>query len=193
MVGHRLRTQIDRVVVPLGHGLSRAGLSANMLTGAGLAMTGVSGWFIARGKLFLGACILALGSLSDLFDGAVARAARSESRFGAFLDSTTDRISDGVLLSAVAWHLATPPGSRLGFALALGSLVLSFLISYIKARAESLGLSCDVGLAERGERLAVILVGLLFGVLVPALVLLFAASAITVVQRLTHVRRQELG
>ncbi len=192
MVGHRLRTQIDRLAAPLGRGLSKAGFSANMLTGAGVAMIAVSGWLIAQGRLFLGACTLCLGSLSDLFDGAVARAARTESRFGAFFDSTTDRLSDGILLSAVAWHLASLPGGRLGFALALGSLVLSFLTSYIKAQAESLGFSCDVGLAERGERLALIFVGLLFGVLVPALGVLFVLSAITVIQRLAHVRRQEV-
>jgi CDP-diacylglycerol--glycerol-3-phosphate 3-phosphatidyltransferase len=193
MVGHRLRTQIDRLVVPLGRGLSRVGLSANMLTAAGVGVMAIAGWFIARGRLLLGAVVLCIGSLSDLFDGAVARAARTESRFGAFLDSTTDRLSDGILLSAVAWHLAFSPDGRLGFALALGSLVLSFLISYIKARAEGLGLSCDVGLAERGERLALVFVGLLFDVLVPALAVLFAASLVTVAQRLAHVRRQEVG
>ncbi|MGH2732564.1 MAG: CDP-alcohol phosphatidyltransferase family protein [Actinomycetota bacterium] len=193
MVGNRLRTQIDRLVIPLGRGLGRAGLSANMLTGAGAGMIAIAGWFIARGRLFLGGWILCVGALSDLFDGAVARATRTESRFGSFLDSTIDRVCDGILLSALSWHLASSGAASFGLALALGSLVSSLLTSYIKARAESLGFSCDVGLAERGERLALIAGGLLFGVLVPALGVLFVVSVITAIQRLAHVWRQEAG
>jgi CDP-diacylglycerol--glycerol-3-phosphate 3-phosphatidyltransferase len=131
----------------------------------------------------------------DLLDGAMARAEGGGTKFGAVLDSTCDRIADGALLAGIAWYAFEVAESRALAAAALICLVLGQVISYIKARAEAAGLSANVGLIERAERLITALVGTgLTGLGVPyavdvALWLLVAGSVITVVQRILAVQR----
>jgi CDP-diacylglycerol--glycerol-3-phosphate 3-phosphatidyltransferase len=189
------RAHLARVIEPVGRSLVRAGVSADVVTVLGTlgVMVGCLG-FVVRGQLLVGLVIVTLSVLTDMLDGAVARAGGGSSRFGAFLDSTMDRLSDGVIFGSLAYWLATID-RHAAAAVALLCLVSGQLVSYTKARSEGLGIPCDVGLAERSERL--VLVGLgavlwLAGVpyaLDVALWLLAALSLVTVGQRIRHVWR----
>ncbi|TDB81107.1 MULTISPECIES: phosphatidylinositol phosphate synthase [unclassified Micromonospora] len=190
------RAGMTRVVEPVARGLLRAGVSPNVVTVTGTVgvLVGALG-FGARGKLVAGALIVTVFALTDLLDGTMARMSGGSTRFGAFLDSSMDRIADSAVFGAVAYWLATE-GDHSGVAAALLCLAAGGLVSYVKARAEGLGLTCDVGVAERTERLLIVGVGgLLTGLgvgpaLEVALWLLAAVSIFTVGQRMVHVYRQ---
>jgi CDP-diacylglycerol---glycerol-3-phosphate 3-phosphatidyltransferase len=189
MLTNKIRTHVDRVALPIGRIVGSIGLTANAITVAGTVVSGIACWFIATGRPVLGAWILAGGSLFDTLDGAVAKSMGTTSVAGAFLDSTLDRVSDGMLFAAVAWSQAAE-GSEVGLALALGTGILAFVTSYIRAKAESLRLTCNVGIAERWLRVVLVGVGLAFHILLPVLGLLFVLSLITVLQRFFHVFRK---
>jgi|SRR5690606_28805936 len=193
-----VRVSGARVVDPIGRALLRLGISPDLVTVLGTlgVVAGAIG-FGARGKFIAAALVVAAFAVVDFVDGAMARARGYSTRFGAFLDSTMDRIADGAVLGAVAyWYASVQETPTL--VVALVCLVVSQVISYVKARAQSLGLDCDVGIAERAERLLLVGIGALvtgFGVgwgLPAALWLLAALSVVTVVQRIVHVRRQDL-
>lgn len=179
----------QRFIVPLGSGLVRLGLSANMVTVIGFLITMVASVVVAGGRLLAGGLVLLLGAGFDMLDGAVARASGGGSKRGAFLDSTLDRLSDAAIFMGIAWWLAEAD-NRLGVSLALGTMVLGLMVSYVRARAEGLGFDCRVGVAERPERVVIVAAGLLFSQLVPALALLALASALTLAQRCAHVWKQ---
>lgn len=187
MLGRLFRGVITKLLLPVGRGLGAAGISPNFLTVVGILIMGFGAAVVASGRTFAGGWVLVGGAIFDTLDGIVAKATGKGSRLGAFLDSVTDRVADGMVMSAVAWHLRDSP---LGLSLALAGLVLSYLVSYLKARAEGLGLECNVGIAERAERFVIVAAGLVFGVLIPALGVLVALSFVTVVQRFAHVARQ---
>jgi CDP-diacylglycerol--glycerol-3-phosphate 3-phosphatidyltransferase len=155
-------------------------------------------WFVPRGQLLAGMIVVTLLVLTDMLDGAVARARGGGTKWGALLDSTMDRIADGAIFGSVAYWLATED-RHASAAAAVVCLVGAFTVSYVKARAEGLGFTCNVGIAERTERLLVIGFGALLSVLgVPyafdvALWVLAALCAVTVGQRLYEVRRQAAG
>jgi CDP-diacylglycerol---glycerol-3-phosphate 3-phosphatidyltransferase len=190
------RASVSRVTDPIGVRLVRMGLSPNAMTLIGTAgAVGFSLWLFPTGHLLAGTFVVWGLVMLDVLDGAMARAQGGGTRFGAVLDSTCDRIADGALLGAIAWYgfeVAERPS--LGAA-ALICLVLALVVSYIKARAEAAGLSANVGLVERAERLIIALVGTgLTGFGVPyavdvALWVLVAGSGITVVQRIVAVQR----
>ncbi|MEV6524794.1 phosphatidylinositol phosphate synthase [Longispora sp. NPDC051575] len=190
------RARLARVLDPVGSALVRAGISPNTVTVAGTlgVVLGCVG-FVARGHFLVGLVIVTLSCLTDLIDGAMARAKGTASRFGAFLDSTMDRVADGAIFGALAYWFGTT-GHPWPAAAALLALVLGQVVSYAKARAEGLGMTCNVGIAERPERLILIGIGgLLAGLGVPygldvVLWLLVALSGITVWQRIAHVYRQ---
>lgn len=192
-----LRPAVGRVVAPLVRGLLRLGVTPDAVTVAGtvVAVTGALGLF-SRGAFLLGTVVVTLAVLTDVLDGAMARTRGISGPWGAFLDSTMDRIADAAIFCALALWFAGEGDSDVLLAVSLFCLVSGAVTSYAKARAEGLGLTCDVGLAERLERLIVILLGtLLAGLglslgLAIALWVLAAASAITVGQRLLEVRRQ---
>jgi CDP-diacylglycerol--glycerol-3-phosphate 3-phosphatidyltransferase len=141
---------------------------------------------------WLGAVLFVAGSVLDILDGALARAGGKSTAFGAFMDSTTDRMSEAFMLGAIALVLVRD-GSELGVGLAVAAIAGSFLVSYTRARAEALGLRGDVGIGSRAERVVVITAGLVLAPWVPlalALALLAATAWITVLQRVLHVRRQ---
>jgi CDP-diacylglycerol--glycerol-3-phosphate 3-phosphatidyltransferase len=143
---------------------------------------------------WVGAVVFVTGSVLDILDGALARAGGKTTPFGAFLDSTTDRISEGFMLTAIAYVFARQ-GRDVFVAVTMAAVAGSFLVSYTRARAEALGLRGDVGIGSRAERVVVITAGLVlapWGVLPWAIVLLTATAWITVVQRVLHVRRQLL-
>lgn len=182
---------------PMGRALTRAGISPDVITLTGTAgVVAASLIFTTHGQLVIATVIITLCALLDVLDGAMARARGSSTRYGALLDSTMDRVADGALFGCLAWWLARS-GQWLLFGVCLVCLVGGQVVSYVKARAEGLGFTCNVGIAERLERLVTIGVGGLlygFGVswgLAAALWVLVVATVVTVVQRIVHVRRQE--
>src|SRR5829696_9409572 len=156
-------------------------------------------FLIGNGWLFWGAFAVTVFVLLDMLDGALARARGGGSVFGAVLDSTGDRVADAAIFGSLIWWFSGPGDNRLLVLLALLCLVLGVLTSYIKARAEGVGISCDVGIVERLERLLLVLFGTgLAGLGVPyalhiGLWVLLVGSAITVVQRIVAVRRSAAG
>jgi CDP-diacylglycerol--glycerol-3-phosphate 3-phosphatidyltransferase len=179
-------------------GLARTRVTPNMLTTSGVLLcfaASVVVLFERHGELlfyWLAAVVFVLGSLLDILDGALARAGGKTTPFGAFLDSTTDRVSEGFMLTAIAWILARD--HRPAFvAVAMAAMAGSFLVSYTRSKAEGLGLRGDVGIGSRAERVVVITGGLVlapWGVLPWSLVLLACTAWVTVGQRVLHVRTQ---
>lgn len=182
-------------------GLTRTRITPNALTAAGVTLCAAAAVLVlleARNEIlfyWLAAVVFVVGSLLDILDGALARAGGKATPFGAFIDSTTDRVSEGFMLTAIAWVLARDHHPTF-VAVAMAAVAGSFLVSYTRARAEALGLRGDVGIGSRAERVVVITAGLVlapWGVLPWSLVLLAATAWITVGQRVLHVRKQLLS
>jgi CDP-diacylglycerol---glycerol-3-phosphate 3-phosphatidyltransferase len=200
VLGSNVRPAVARFWAPVVARLARAGVTPDMVTITGTVGAVASAVFlIGNGWLFWGAFAVTVFVLLDMLDGALARARVGGSVFGAVLDSTGDRAADAAIFGALAWWFSGAGDNRLLVLLALICLVLGVLTSYIKARAEGVGLSCDVGVVERTERLILVLVGTGFtGLGIPyavhvALWLLLAGSAVTVGQRVLAVRREASG
>lgn len=196
MLGVNVRPQVARVLAPAVGALSRMGVTADMVTITGTLVAVLAAAFmIGNGLLFWGAFVVTLAVLMDMLDGALARARGGGSVFGAVLDSTGDRAADAAIFGALVWWFSGDGDNRLLVLLALLCLVLGVLTSYIKARAEGMGLRCDVGIVERTERLILVLTGTGFtGLGIPyavhvALWVLLVGSAVTVGQRVVAVRR----
>ncbi len=197
MLSLRVRPVLARVVDPVAGALLRVGVTPDAVTVAGTlgVVTGALALF-PRGAHLVGTLVVTAFVLTDMLDGAMARRIARPSVFGAWLDSTCDRLADAAVFSGLVLWFTGGGEDRLLAGVALFCLVAGSLISYAKARAEGLGMTCDVGLAERAERLILVLLGtFLVGLgldraLDVALWLLAAASAVTVVQRLVEVRRQ---
>jgi CDP-diacylglycerol---glycerol-3-phosphate 3-phosphatidyltransferase len=201
MLGSNARPAVARFWAPVVARLARAGVTPDMVTITG-TLGAVAGavFLIGTGHLFWGAFTVAVFVLLDMLDGALARArSGGGSVFGAVLDSVGDRLADAAIFGALVWWFSGPGDNRLLVLLALLCLVLGLLTSYIKARAEGVGLACDVGVVERTERLVLLLVGTGFaGLGIPyalhvALWVLLVGSAVTVAQRLIAVRRAAHG
>ncbi len=197
MLNLRVRPALGRVVDPVASALLRTGVSPDVVTLAGtLGVVLGALVFFPQGKFFTGTAVVFFFVLTDLLDGAMARKLGRSGPFGAWLDSTCDRIADAAIFSGLVLWFTGEGDSRVMAAVALFCLVSGGIVSYAKARAEGLGLRCDVGLAERAERLILVLLGTLLaslGLDVALDVLLWVlavASAVTVVQRLVEVRRQ---
>lgn len=197
-----LRPAVARVAEPLAASLLRLGVTPDAVTIAGTvcAVAGALSLF-STGHFALGTLLVTLSVLTDAVDGTMARQLATRNGpsgpFGAFLDSTMDRLADGAIFLGIALWYAGPGQSRLLVGVAVAALILGAVTSYAKARAQSVGLSCDVGLLERAERLIIVLVGTgltgVFGLtaaLPVALWLLAIGSGVTVVQRLVEVHRQ---
>ena len=194
----RLRAGATRVIAPFAALLLRRGVSPDAVT-----MTGTLGvvitalWLFPQGHLLAGSLVIAVFALTDLVDGIMARTSGRAGPWGAFLDSTLDRFGDAAIFSGLLLFLAGPGDDRVGAVLALVCLVLGSIVPYARARAEGLGITAAVGIAERADRLFVVLAGALavgLGAPVPVLTvvlgLLAVASAVTIVQRMATVRRQ---
>ena len=188
MLDTRWRAGVERGLRPAGARLRQVGISADQITLLGLAASVACGLVIASGRLGWGAFFLVLAGMTDVLDGAVAKSGGTAGPRGAFFDSVCDRVSDGVVLGGAAWYYAgrQPHLAVLAFAVALFSL----LVSYERARAESLGFNGKGGLMERAERMVVLGVGLTFGYLTAALWVLLVLTGVTVVQRFVLVWRQ---
>lgn len=178
--------QLHRALAPVVRLLARSQLSPNQVSIAGfmlaLAAAGVllAGHPLAAGVLFL------LGSSLDILDGALARLEKKTTPFGAFLDSTLDRVSEGAMLMAIAYHLALA-GQATAVAGAVLALLGGMLTSYTRARAEALGITCAVGWVSRPERVLIMGGGLIFDLLIEAVYLLAVLTLWTAGQRFFHV------
>jgi CDP-diacylglycerol---glycerol-3-phosphate 3-phosphatidyltransferase len=179
-------------------GLTRTRVTPNMLTAAGVTLclaAAVIVPFESRNHLlyyWLGAAVFVVGSVLDILDGALARAGGRSTPFGAFLDSTTDRIGEGAMLAAIGLVFANQRND-IATVFTIVAVAGSFLVPYVRAKAEALGLRGDVGLGSRAERVVVITAGLVlapWGALQWAIYLLAATSALTVLQRILYVRKQ---
>lgn len=190
MLQESLRAPVTRLITPICRGLIKLGVSANMVTAIGaLCTTAAAILTFPQGRFFLGTMLIIVFVLFDLLDGTIARLSEKGSNaWGALLDSTLDRLTDAVILGSILWFFIDT-NDRL-IPVALLSIVFGFLISYIKARAESLGIECNGGLAERSERIIIVLTttgfaGLGFPyVMAIGFWVLAIASLITVLQRL---------
>ncbi len=184
------RTGVDRVTRPIGAGLVRAHVTADVLTVTGIVVSVGCAYAIATGHLFLGFVLLVASALPDLLDGPVAKAAGTQSIRGAFFDSVADRITDSLVLGGVAWYLVDTEGGHIVL-LPLALLGASQLISYLRAKAEIFGFDAKGGLMERAERIIALCVGLVFSAwLVPILWAMLALTALTGVQRFVKVWKQ---
>ena len=182
-------------------GLARTRVTPNALTATGVSLCLVASvlvYFEYRNEWFFywaGAVLFVVGSILDILDGALARVGGKSTPFGAFIDSTTDRVGEGAMLAAIALVFSRH-GEDWAVVVAVAAVVGSFLVSYTRARAEALGLKGDVGLGSRAERVVLITAGLVFapwGGLPWAIVVLAATAWLTVVQRILHVRKQLSG
>jgi CDP-diacylglycerol--glycerol-3-phosphate 3-phosphatidyltransferase len=190
MFDGKFRAPVDKAVKPLGNGLRRTGLTPDHLTVLGLLVAIGAAVAIGFGELRLGLLLVVLAALPDLLDGALAKASGTSSQRGAFFDSTIDRFADALLFGGVAWHFALTEDPRLAV-LPFAVMALSSVISYMRAKAESLGLDAKGGLMERAERIIALCVGLLFPrILIPILWVMLGLTAITAVQRFVKVWRQ---
>ena len=199
------------IVRPLAVVLAKRGVKPDHLTYAGLGLSLLAAMLLGRGDFLGAAIVIGLAGLCDILDGDIARETGTASTFGAFLDSTLDRIGEGALYAGVANYYYTraqggslwirgemqadarwgdPDGHTVAI-LALAVLILSFLVSYARARAEGLGLECKVGIMERPERMMALGAGALLGqrFMPGVLGLLFLLTLVTVLQRVYHVRR----
>ena len=200
MLNRHARGFFTALFTPLARWLLRMGVSPDAVTILGTAGVAAGALvFYPLGQLFWGTVFITAFIFSDVLDGIMARMQDVKSPWGNFLDSTLDRIADGALFAGLAiWFFTGGANSTIAVA-ALLCLVLGMVVSYARAKAESLGFSANVGIAERAERLVSVLVvtgltglGLPPAVLLVTLVLLALASFVTVVQRMVSVRRQSL-
>jgi CDP-diacylglycerol--glycerol-3-phosphate 3-phosphatidyltransferase len=185
-----------RITDPMVRILSKSGITPNALTLINLVLNIVAAYVIATGHFLLGGVLVLVAGLFDLFDGALARFTRQTTRFGAILDSVADRISEAAILCGLLiWYIPQEEAS-LEIVLIFIVLIGSFLVSYIRARAEGLGWQCQVGLFTRAERVIVLAIGLLINQIFIhsifiALCVLVIFVFITVVQRLIYLRKQD--
>src|SRR5881398_921151 len=173
-------------------------LTPNAISIAGLIGNLIAAGLVTQRYFFLAGVAFILGSVMDTLDGRYSRMSGKGSLFGAFLDSTLDRIEEGVVLTAVAWYFADT-GHAIPAAACVLTVLGSLMVSYTRARAEALGVECKVGIATRPVRVVLLSIGLVFAkgagvfdveLLAPAIYAMAALTAITVVQRVWHVRRE---
>ncbi len=185
----RFRTAVDRAAAPAGRALRRTGLSPDHLTAAGIALAFPAAWAIASGRLLAGLLLYIASALPDLFDGSLAKASGTASRRGAFFDSVGDRVNDTVVLAGFAWYVQDRFGGHAAL-VPLGALGASQLVSYVRAKADALGIDAKSGLMERGERVVVLCAALVFSAYMLWLLwAIFFLSCVTAGQRFARVWR----
>ncbi|MDH3196643.1 MAG: CDP-alcohol phosphatidyltransferase family protein [Candidatus Krumholzibacteria bacterium] len=193
MTRHIVRDRARKLLEPVVGLLASAGVPPLLVSLAGLALSLYGAAAVAGGALALGAVLLLLAGLCDVLDGDLARRRGLAGPFGAFIDSTLDRVTEFAYFGGIILYLVNRPAGFRDYDVAVALLALagSVLTSYARARAEGLGLHCKVGMMERPERIALLVLGLLFGyhVLVVVLTVMAAITMLTFVQRVVHVRR----
>ncbi len=184
------RETVNKGLDPIGASLRRAGVTADALTVLGILTAAAAAVVIGNGYLTLGFVLLVLTGVPDALDGAVAKASGTASVRGAFFDSVSDRLTDAMLFGGVTWYLASNEPGRISV-LPVAVMAAAMLISYERAKAESLGFDAKGGIMERAERFIVLAIGLLFSqILIGVLWVMLVLTVITAVQRFVKVWRQ---
>ena len=183
--GIRLR----RGFTPFISALHRLGVTPNQITVVGTFLNAGAAVLIIADHLIWAGVVVLVAGICDMLDGSLARMAKLSTPFGAFFDSTLDRISEGMVLAAICYLFAAQ-GHAVDAALAALALLGSLMVSYTRARAESLGLECKVGIMSRPERIILVAIGLFFNVLPYVIYIMLALTAFTVIQRVVHTYRQ---
>jgi len=205
------RDRYLRVISPAGKLMARLGVHPNILSLAGLVLSAFAGLIYSTGSFFWGAWVLVLAGTCDALDGQLARQAEKDSSFGAFFDSTLDRFSEVFIFLGLAWHFSggavfwsSKAGNPADFQSPLAVLLIilaiagSFMVSYTRARAEGLGVSCEVGLMQRPERVTLLIIGSLVAsipvigpfIMKLTLLLLAVLSNFTALHRMIYVKKE---
>ena len=201
MFSRRIQQRVRHLVTLIIKPLSGLGITPNMLTVIGLLLSGLTAIVIAQGFIVLGGWLVLFAGIFDMFDGAMARVRNAATTFGAFLDSTLDRYSEGIILFGLLYYALRHPGLQDSLwpmrdeqtwmiAFIYIALLGSLMVSYTKARAEGLGLECKTGLLARPERVILLAIGLIFtetGIWAVALLAVF--SNVTAVERILSIWR----
>jgi CDP-diacylglycerol--glycerol-3-phosphate 3-phosphatidyltransferase len=193
-----IKERTRRILDPLIYVLAAAGVSPMLVSLAGLAASACGAWVIGRGSLFWGGVWTLVSGICDVLDGGLARERGRQTRFGAFIDSTFDRVSELLIYGAILIYFSARGYPLVLLVVICVAMGASFLVSYARARIEGLGYECTVGLLERPERVAILITGLLLGrrALIGAIFLIAFGAAVTVIQRIQHaydVTRAEPG
>jgi CDP-diacylglycerol--glycerol-3-phosphate 3-phosphatidyltransferase len=187
MFDGKFRQSLDATTAPVGRWLVRIGFSADVLTASGLVFACATAWAIAEGHHHLAVILLTATGFHDMFDGPVAKASHRASQRGSFFDSVVDRLSDAVLLGGAAFYLTAHHHGQLVM-LPFAIMTTTFMISYQRSKAESLGLEAKGGLMERAERMILLGVGLLASqIFIPVLWLMLILTAMTAAGRFWRV------
>jgi CDP-diacylglycerol--glycerol-3-phosphate 3-phosphatidyltransferase len=189
MFDGKFRQSLDASTAPIGRWLVRVGFSADVLTASGLVFACATAWAIAVGLHFWAIVLLTLTGFHDIFDGAVAKASHRASQRGSFFDSVSDRFADAIILGGVAYYLTARHHGQLVL-LPFAILTTTFMISYQRSKAESLGLDAKGGLMERAERMILLGVGLIAtAIFIPVLWIMLVLTAMTAGGRFWRVWR----
>ncbi len=185
MISARLNHRFDKPLAPFALRITLTGITPNLLTFAGFIVSLIASVSFILRMPQLGGILILLSGGFDLLDGVVARTTGRATKFGAFLDSLLDRYSDAALFLGIGIFLGNNPLNILILSL---TFIGTFLISYVRARAEGLGFTCNIGLMERPERIILLAVGGIFDILIPVLWILLVLTHFTVLQRIYHIR-----
>ena len=212
-ISDKNRERYLRIITPFGNLLDKIGVHPNILTVSGLILSAAAGILYGSGSFFWAAWVVVLAGICDTLDGQLARQSHKHSTFGAFFDSTLDRYSDLFLYMGLAYHFAGgrsivlhPESVTGGYAspwtvfIIILAIVGSFMVSYTRARAEALGIECNVGLMQRPERIVLLIIGSLLGsipnigplILKFSILILAVSSNVTAIHRIVYVRNQIL-
>ena len=187
MLAKYVRPMLSSGVNALVRWLHGMGVTPNMVSFAGFALTICSAALLATGNLRIGGGLLWAAAMLDMVDGALARLGPGESKFGAFLDSTLDRYSESITFLGLAIYYAGAGEAQTQLLLIFFTLVGSWGVSYTRARAEGLGVECKVGILQRPERLVILITGLILGLVLPVLWILAVMTNVTAIQRIHEV------
>lgn len=187
MLAKYVRPLLMSSVTALARWLHRIGVTPNMISFAGFLLTIGSAALLATGNLRVGGFILWIAAMFDMVDGTLARLGDSESRFGAFLDSTLDRYSESITFLGLALYFADRSDGQTQIILILLTLIGSWAVSYTRARAEGLDIECKVGILQRPERLFILIAALILGLVLPVLWFLAVMTNVTAFQRIYEV------
>ncbi|HET6666954.1 MAG TPA: CDP-alcohol phosphatidyltransferase family protein [Intrasporangium sp.] len=201
MLDRFLRATVTKILGPIARLLLKIGISADIVTVVGTIGVSVGAlYFFPRGQVWIGVLVITAFVFSDTIDGIMARESGGSTKWGAYLDSTLDRIGDAAIFGGLVLYYAGMGDNSVMAGLALACLILGSVVSYARARAEGLGFTASVGIAERADRLVAVLVTAFFADLFDStlllgvvLALLAVASLVTVVQRIMTVRSQALA
>ena len=187
MLAKHVRPLLSSGVNAIVRWLQRVGVTPNMVSFAGFALTIGAAALLATGNLRIGGGLLWVAAMFDMVDGTLARASENESKFGAFLDSTLDRYSESVTFLGLVVYYANAGDAQTHLLLIFLTLIGSWAVSYTRARAEGLDIECKVGILQRPERLVLLIAGLILGLVLPVLWFLAVMTNITAGQRIYEV------